>query len=95
MSLDDRTGATILYVAVRDTLKSQGVDVHSHPYNRLDRPSRDVWVAAWHALLNGLSEREHIVCDWRTMKRMLEGDPTAAMWRDALTEVPKLDGESV
>lgn len=90
---DQDLGAPIIYLAVRDALIHAGVDQSSHPYTALNAASRDVWEDAWTRLVNELEQRGYVFGRWATLKAMIEGEPTAAMWKAALKPVDSLHSD--
>jgi hypothetical protein len=79
--IDDERGAVILFEAVRGSIRAAGGDTTEAPFDRLDEPSRAVWVAAWRALVAEMIRREYVFAHYLTLRRMVDAGEFATAWR--------------
>jgi hypothetical protein len=79
--IDDEAGSRLLFDAVRGSIRAHGGDTTEAPFDRLDEPSRAVWLAAWRALISELMRRDYIFANYSTVRSMAEGEPISALWR--------------
>jgi hypothetical protein len=91
--IDDDAASRLLFDAVRSAIRARGGDTTEAPFDRLDEPSRAVWLDAWRGLCGELLRRDYVFAHYLTIRRMAEGEPISALWRALEEQQAKRSGD--